>query len=532
MNVSSVSSASAGTTDHAARADNGANAAAGQFASALALLLGGAPKPAPAPVPQADGASELDQAEVAADATEPGSAGENKSDAAATDVLTATASLPPSEVVRSVAALDPQLQAKLARVMSRVRDETGHDVKVAETTRSQARQDALYAQGRQTPGQVVTWTRHSKHLDGRAVDVELEGSAGTKAYATLRRIANEEGLRTLGARDPGHLELPTTAAASDVKTSMLVEPADASGQSAASVARLSRVAQAPQLNPTAPVAKLPQAAPVAQVATVAHVDQVAQVAQVASAAQPTRLGAARTAGVGARDAQTIGGTTVRVTSVMHNVQSVAGRAAANAANDERSGDPSGDRGSQNGDAGGYAAFNGGVSSRHQAFDLSAAPVAPTAGADAVARAERVMNAMENAPARPLSHITMSVDAGNGTMDRVHVALRGNELNATIDTADNRAAQLMSARTDELSRALSKDGVELRELRVRAATETGTVTAAAAAQSSQTSADASTQSRFDRGNAWQQHQDQQDQQERQRSNSERRQQQRQQRGSQQ
>jgi hypothetical protein len=37
--------------------------------------------------------------------------------------------------------------------------------------RTQAEQDALYAQGRTTPGKIVTWTRNSYHLTGRAVDV-------------------------------------------------------------------------------------------------------------------------------------------------------------------------------------------------------------------------------------------------------------------------------------------------------------------------------------------------------------------------
>ena len=46
------------------------------------------------------------------------------------------------------------------------------------------------------------------------------------------------------------------------------------------------------------------------------------------------------------------------------------------------------------------------------------------GADAVARAEKVMDAMDSSPARQISHLTMSVDAGNGTVDRVHVARSG------------------------------------------------------------------------------------------------------------
>lgn len=42
---------------------------------------------------------------------------------------------------------------------------------VLEGVRTQARQDQLYAQGRTTPGKVITWTRNSKHCTGDAVDI-------------------------------------------------------------------------------------------------------------------------------------------------------------------------------------------------------------------------------------------------------------------------------------------------------------------------------------------------------------------------
>jgi hypothetical protein len=121
---------------------------------------------------------------------------------------------------------------------------------------------------------------------------------------------------------------------------------------------------------------------------------------------------------------------------------------------------------------------------------------------------------------------MSLDNANGTSDKIQLSMRGSSLDTTIATSDSRVAQLLNAKSDELSKALSKDGIELRELRVRAATDTNTVTAAATSQQSQQSGDASTQSRFDRGQSWQRQQDQQDQFDRQRS------QQQQQRGRQQ
>lgn len=47
----------------------------------------------------------------------------------------------------------------------------GLEVCITETYRSQLRQDHLYEQGRSRPGQVVTWTRQSKHTGRRAFDI-------------------------------------------------------------------------------------------------------------------------------------------------------------------------------------------------------------------------------------------------------------------------------------------------------------------------------------------------------------------------
>lgn len=47
----------------------------------------------------------------------------------------------------------------------------GLKVRITETYRSQARQNELYAQGRTTPGQIVTWTKNSRHMSRRAWDI-------------------------------------------------------------------------------------------------------------------------------------------------------------------------------------------------------------------------------------------------------------------------------------------------------------------------------------------------------------------------
>jgi peptidoglycan L-alanyl-D-glutamate endopeptidase CwlK len=41
------------------------------------------------------------------------------------------------------------------------------------TARTQAEQDALFAQGRTMPGKKVTWTRNSKHIGGKAFDIVI-----------------------------------------------------------------------------------------------------------------------------------------------------------------------------------------------------------------------------------------------------------------------------------------------------------------------------------------------------------------------
>jgi peptidoglycan L-alanyl-D-glutamate endopeptidase CwlK len=51
--------------------------------------------------------------------------------------------------------------------------EAGIDFIVTCTTRTQEEQDRLYAQGRTIPGRIVTWTRKSKHVEGKAFDIVI-----------------------------------------------------------------------------------------------------------------------------------------------------------------------------------------------------------------------------------------------------------------------------------------------------------------------------------------------------------------------
>lgn len=59
----------------------------------------------------------------------------------------------------------------LVRVVNLAIRLTTVDFAVTAGNRTQAEQDALYAQGRTRPGPKVTWTRNSRHIGGYAVDV-------------------------------------------------------------------------------------------------------------------------------------------------------------------------------------------------------------------------------------------------------------------------------------------------------------------------------------------------------------------------
>src|SRR5690606_37589089 len=113
---------------------------------------------------------------------------------------------------RDTGAIDPRLAAAVDRIIARMREEYGHNVTMVEGVRTPERQAALFAQGRTTPGEVVTWTLASKHLTGTAADLMVDGGwTDTHGYARLQRVAAEEGLKVLGMRDPGHVELPEHA---------------------------------------------------------------------------------------------------------------------------------------------------------------------------------------------------------------------------------------------------------------------------------------------------------------------------------
>ena len=116
---------------------------------------------------------------------------------------------------KNLATVQPVLQ-KLGRELLRRLAAEGLTFKVTSGNRTQAEQDALYAQGRTTPGAKVTWTRRSRHIGGRAIDITLfQGDRNpvwdSRHYDRAGQIGEELGLvwggRWKRTPDRPHFEL-------------------------------------------------------------------------------------------------------------------------------------------------------------------------------------------------------------------------------------------------------------------------------------------------------------------------------------
>ncbi len=122
--------------------------------------------------------------------------------------------MPSKSISDLIPAMQPKASALIQDVNEAVRTQGLHLVILC-TRRTQAEQDALYAQGRTTPGHVVTWIRNNDpHVEGRAMDVcfaRADGSLDWEGpWELIGKSAHAHDLRwggDWGVRDLDHVQL-------------------------------------------------------------------------------------------------------------------------------------------------------------------------------------------------------------------------------------------------------------------------------------------------------------------------------------
>jgi hypothetical protein len=379
--------------------------------------------------------------------------------------------------------------------------EYGHRVKVVEGYRTPERQAQLYEQGRSQPGPVVTWTTDSRHSLGRAVDLQVDGTwTDATAYARLQKVAGEEGLLTLGARDRGHVELAT----SKPSASMAPPPRPIDGWTAPKPEPSTR-SSLPISSGMAPVAEVAAVAGPARVVRTAAaasparvavpgmrvgsprgpsesgVDRMASDASVAAEpaagalAKPLREDAAsetalragsdnggREAGGGARSRQGNAAPTLPLNANVTASESSsrhrdAGEAGLQGA-ERRSADSAAQLGELAGDTGSWTR-----GADRFARELTALT---GAGTEAAERVERIQQLRDAAGPSGPSELRLDLDEREGLGARIRMALRGSSVEAMIDMDDPLLARRLEARIGELHRALEARGLEPATLGVR------------------------------------------------------------------
>lgn len=329
-------------------------------------------------------------------------------------------------VERDISQLDPAFRERLERVIARMQSEFGHQVTVVETVRSQSRQNTLFAQGRSVPGPVVTWTRHSMHTKGLAADLVVDGAwKNPLGYAHLAAVAREEGLRTLGARDPGHVELPTEGGVSAETLHTLL--GDLQGE-AGDGARQARAEVKPEDATESRAATMARIANVAQVARVATVASVAKVATVARPGGASRATTER--------ADTLSPLAVSNTAPPAGVTELAG---------------------------------------------SARVIAPTTGVNMADRISHLMDLQATQAARPLSSVLLRMENASGIEDQIRIDTRGTSVDARLGLGNAQQAAALTDRLGELREALERRGLTAESVRVQATAGTRTTDSAAAAR---------------------------------------------------
>jgi GGDEF domain-containing protein len=109
----------------------------------------------------------------------------------------------PDTAARSdLGALNPTVADSARKLMAAAKDEGVH-LTVAETRRSQERQEMLFQKGRNDRGPVATWTLTSDHTPGNAIDF----NGKPEAFKWLQANASKYGFTPMGEMDPGHVAM-------------------------------------------------------------------------------------------------------------------------------------------------------------------------------------------------------------------------------------------------------------------------------------------------------------------------------------
>ncbi len=97
----------------------------------------------------------------------------------------------------------------------------------------------------------------------------------------------------------------------------------------------------------------------------------------------------------------------------------------------------------------------------------AASVGQAAGNEQAQRVSEIQAMRADAPAGPLSRMTLNVENANGTQDRITVDLRGTVVDTVIST-DASSAERMKLRTGELQESLGRHGLDADRVRITSA----------------------------------------------------------------
>jgi hypothetical protein len=113
---------------------------------------------------------------------------------------------PDTAAIRSEAALHPEVRIGLVALLEEARA-MGIHIQIAETDRTQNRQEWLFQQGRSRsdPRGPATYTLTSNHFGGRAADLVTNTPGG---YEWIQANAPRFGFDVLGMWDAGHVQMP------------------------------------------------------------------------------------------------------------------------------------------------------------------------------------------------------------------------------------------------------------------------------------------------------------------------------------